>query len=288
MIGFTVFGANGFIGRHVVAELRRRGQNVATPMRTAPVDGLGELGHVIYCAGLTADFRTRPYDTMEAHVTLPSRLLQTARFASFLYLSSTRLYGAASTGRECAVMTVDPSSPSDLYNLSKLAGEAMCLNSTDPAVRVARLSNVYGAEMFAPGADTSNFLASVVADAVRTGHVALGSSPDSAKDYVHIDDVVDALIRISTSGTSRIYNVATGRNVANRHVMDLLGTLTGCTWAAADGAPLTRFPRICTKALAGLFSSAGADWQPASLADRMNELVTAAAGGAKTYEGAVA
>ena len=288
MTGFTVFGANGFIGRRLVAELRRRGLPVATPMRAAAIEPQADLGHVLYCAGLTADFRSRPYDTMEAHVALPTRILQTTRFSSFLYLSSTRLYATATTGRESATVTVDPASPSDLYNLSKLAGESLCLNHPEPAVRVVRLSNVYGPDMFAPGMDASNFLASVVADAVRTGHVSLGGAPDSAKDYVHVEDVVQALLHIAAGGTARIYNVASGRNVTNRQLLDRLSALTGCTWSAGDDAPTSRFPRICTEALSGLYSAAGNAWQPASLTERMNELVAAAARGGQTFEGVVA
>jgi uncharacterized protein YbjT (DUF2867 family) len=69
---FTVLGAGGFIGGRLVEHLRGLGHEVDAPPRRpaeAYVDGLGgrQLGHVVYCIGLTADFRTRPYETVEAH-----------------------------------------------------------------------------------------------------------------------------------------------------------------------------------------------------------------------------
>ena len=65
---FTVFGSSGYIGSHLVRHLIASGEEVATPMRGAPI-GETHLGHVVYAIGLTADFRTRPFDTMAAHVT---------------------------------------------------------------------------------------------------------------------------------------------------------------------------------------------------------------------------
>ena len=54
---------------------------------------------MIYAIGVTADFRTRPFETMEAHVSVLCEILRDARLDSLTYLSSTRLYGgAASTG----------------------------------------------------------------------------------------------------------------------------------------------------------------------------------------------
>ncbi|MEX2453339.1 MAG: NAD-dependent epimerase/dehydratase family protein [Rhodospirillaceae bacterium] len=288
MAHYTVFGAGGFIGRHATAALRRDGHTVSTPMRTASFDAGADLGRVLYCAGLTADFRARPCDTMEAHVALPARILGAGRFESFLYLSSTRLYASASTGRESAIVTVDPSEPGDLYNLSKLSGEALCLAHPNPRVRVVRLANVYGAAMFDPGADPGNFLTSIVGDAVATGTVALLGSPDSAKDYLHVDDAVRAIVLIATRGRARLYNVASGRNVTHRRILDRLRDITGIAWSSSADGALVRFPRIATDRIAGEFSAAGECWNPVRLLDRIPELVNAASCGRKSIEGAVA
>tara|TARA_R110002110_G_scaffold328441_1_gene540012 strand:+ start:1981 stop:2847 length:867 start_codon:yes stop_codon:yes gene_type:complete len=283
---FTIFGGNGFIGRHLATALKATGQPVSTPERNTPVDSLGALGHVIYCAGLTADFRTRPYDTMEAHVGLVSRILAAGDFDSLVYLSSTRIYDGAARGSEEMTFSIDPWSPNDLYNISKLAGESVCLNHTNPKVRVARLSNVYGTGMFSDGAGGENFLGSVIRDATSERHVELHSAPGSAKDYVHIGDVVRALALISIDGRERIYNVASGDAVSHEQLLDRLSEITGCTWSTAPDSPHVGFPMITTGRIAAAFAGAGLSWSPSRLLDRLPELTHAAGSGAHITEGA--
>ena len=283
---FTVFGGSGFIGRHISSALKATGQPVSTPERDVPVETLGRLGHVLFCAGLTADFRTRPYDTMEAHVGLISRILSTGDFDSLVYLSSTRIYDGATHGSEEMTFTVDPWSPNDLYNISKIAGEALCLNHQNPRVRVARLSNVYGAGMFGSDGGGANFLSSVIDSAIADGHVELQSAPGSAKDYIHISDVVRALTLIAIEGTDRVYNVASGRNVSHEQLLDRLAETSGCTWSTAPDAPHVGFPEIMTARIASAFSGAALSWEPSRLLDRLPDLVFAANRGAHLTEGA--
>lgn len=238
-MNWTVLGASGVIGRHLVTRLRANGQTVYTPGRGEP--GLYErpLGHVIYAIGLTADFRTRPYDTVQAHVSLLAELLQRADFTSLLYLSSTRVYARTASSREDADLGVQPQDPSDLYNLSKLMGESLCLNGGRSGVRVVRLSNVVGGE----DRDSGNFVPSLVREA-RGGCIVLQTAPDSAKDYIHIDDVAELLPRIATQGRERLYNVASGVQTHHAQWTAQLQAQTGCTVDVAPGAPVVSFAPI--------------------------------------------
>lgn len=283
---FTIFGGAGFIGRHLANALQATGQPVSTPQRDASIDSLGALGHVIYCAGLTADFRTRPHDTMEAHVGLVSRILAFGEFESLVYLSSTRIYDGAARGSEEMTFSVDPWSPNDLYNISKLAGESLCLNHDNPKVRVARLSNVYGTGMYDSGGGGENFLGSVIRDAISERHVELNSAPGSAKDYIHIGDVVRALTLIAIDGQERIYNVASGDTVSHEQLLDRLAEITGCTWSTAPDSPHIGFPGITTERITAAFAGAGLLWSPSRLLDRLPDLAYAAGSGAHITEGA--
>lgn len=286
MTQFTIFGGTGFIGRHLTSALKSAGLPVSMSARDTQLPTTTSLGHVIYCAGVTADFRTRPYDTMEAHVGYLGRILEQTNFDSLLYLSSTRIYDGAARGTEESTFSVDPWSPNDLYNISKLAGEALCLNHPNPRVRVARLSNVYGTGMYSPAAGLQNFLTSVVLQAVTECHVELQTAPGSTKDYVHIGDVVRALAMIAIDGTDRIYNVASAMNISHEQLLDRLAEVTGCTWSTAPDAPHVGFPAISTARLAHTFSNAGLLWEPENLLDRLPGLVLAAEGGKPLTEGA--
>lgn len=238
-MNWTVLGASGTIGRHLAARLRADGQTVHTPGRNEPGLYGQPLGHVIYAIGLTADFRTRPFDTVQAHVTLLAELLQRADFTSLLYLSSTRVYARAASGREETDLGVQPQDPSDLYNLSKLMGESLCLHGGRTGVRVVRLSNVVGGE----DADSTNFVPSLVREA-RGGRIVLQTAPDSAKDYIHIDDVAGLLPRIALQGQERLYNVASGLQTRHAQWTEQLQKQTGCRVEVAPGAPTISFVPI--------------------------------------------
>jgi nucleoside-diphosphate-sugar epimerase len=178
-------------------------------------------------------------ETARAHVGVLADVLEKGDFESLLYLSSTRVYaGAAGTSEDGALVT-NPTHPEDFYNLTKMTGEALCLASGRKGVRVARLSNVYGGDYA-----SDNFLPSVIRDAVTARHVELRSSLDSEKDYVSIADVVGLLPQIAVCGRQSVYNVASGANTTNRAILEALSKASGCTYAAREDAPVTRFPVI--------------------------------------------
>jgi nucleoside-diphosphate-sugar epimerase len=235
----TVFGAGGFIGRNLVAYLRENGIDCAAPARDYFPDAHDELGHVIYCIGLTGDFRRRPLDTVDAHVCFLHRLLTRTRFESLLYLSSTRVYSGAEQGCEGERLMVDPAAPADLYNISKVMGESLCLHSGRQHVRVVRLSNVYGLDL-----ESENFLSSILSAAVQARALVFQTAPESTKDYVSVADVVRVLPQIATRGACRVYNVASGRNVSNAEIAYVLGRYTGCSTTYAPDAPAVGFPPI--------------------------------------------
>ena len=147
---FTILGASGFIGRALVAWLES-GDHVVHAVTRASLPALlasrRPAGHVIDCVGISNDCRLCPLDTAEAHVGLVAHCLTELKFESFLLLSSTRVYAHAGATHEDATLSALPSDPADLYNLTKLAGEALCLADPRFSVRVARLSDVYGMDM---------------------------------------------------------------------------------------------------------------------------------------------
>ena len=244
---YTVLGATGFIGSHVAALARSFGHEVCCPGRADNLDGL-HLGHAIYSIGITADFRRRPHDTVTAHVTKLQEVLTRTSFDSLVYLSSTRVYARCASPEESSdtwpgiseetAIPVLPTDFSDLYNLSKLMGESIALASS-PRVKVARLSNVIGADF-----DSDNFILSVIRDCVRKGHVELKTSLDSAKDYVSVDDVASLLLQLGPTGKHSVYNVASGVNTTHGEITRELTQLTGATVSVADGSPTITFPRI--------------------------------------------
>lgn len=265
---YTVLGASGFIGRHLVAALMRQGHQVYAPAKGSEEIFSQPLGHVIYCVGLTADFRTRPFDTVRAHVTFLSDVLEKAKFESLLYLSSTRVYARSGSGTEQTTIPVDIHDSSDLYNITKLAGESLCRSCGRTGVKIARLSNVIGDD---PGSE--NFLFALIREAL-TGRIVLQSDPASSKDYILLRDVVSLLPRIAASGSNFIYNVASGQNLAHTDIINALVGLTSCRYEVLNGAPLQDFPIIDISRVQKEF-----DFSPSSVLDQLPDLLANARNG---------
>lgn len=260
---FTVLGATGFIGSAQIAYLRAAGHDVFAPPKGSPQLYDRPLGHVLYCIGLTADFRTRPYDTMRAHVCVLADVLERADFESLLYLSSTRVYDSDANS-ETARLRVDVGAPSDLYNVSKLAGESLCRSCGRAGVRVARLSNVVGHDP-----QSENFLTSLVREALA-GRIVLQSHPDSSKDYILLDDVIALLPAIAARGSEATYNVASGVNLRHREIAERLAGLTGCSVAVAENAKLIDFPTLDVTRIRAEFG-----FTPSSVMDALPGVVEA-------------
>ncbi|OQP50815.1 hypothetical protein A4H97_03040 [Niastella yeongjuensis] len=238
---FTILGSSGFVGSHIVKELKQSQAEYYAPARDENLLDK-DLGNVIYCIGLTADFRKRPYDTIEAHVCKLREVLKECNFNSLTYLSSTRLYihnKDLEMVDEQTPIPVNVTDPFDLFNVSKLTGELLTLNCGRENVRVARLSNVYGFDF-----SSENFITSIIKDAVAENKVTLRTTPDSSKDYISIHDVVQLLIKISLHGRNSIYNVASGNNTSNLDVLNVLKQETGCDIDFSPSAEKITFPGI--------------------------------------------
>lgn len=238
---FTIFGGHGFIGSNLERILKSREHEVFIPTRACDDAFDQDLGTVIYAIGLTSDFREKLFDTVDSHVSKLARLLAGTCFDSWLYLSSTRVYGGLSpseVGTEDSALAVKPTTDG-VYDISKLLGEALCLSHPNKRVRVARLSNVVG---FDQNRDT--FLGSIIQDLIQRKKAIIKEAPESKKDYIVIEDVIDILIKIATSGTGRLYNVASGKALTHIRLVRELTRLTGCQIEFSKRAMYRAFPKI--------------------------------------------
>ena len=267
-MSWTILGSEGTIGRRLVVHLRSQGKSVFTPGRDDEVLYKRHLGHVVYAIGLTADFRQRPFDTVQAHVSKVADLLQKADFESFLYLSSTRVYARSISGREDSPVSVVAQDPSDLYSLSKLCGESLCLQDTRKTIRVVRLSNVVGGDEI----NSVNFLPSLVREAIN-GRIVLKTALNSAKDYIHIDDLVELLPLIVCSGRERLYNVASGSNITHAQWINQISSRINCVLEVVPGSATVSFPPIDISRIHSEFS-----FQSRPILEIINRLLTSSQG----------
>ena len=269
----TLIGGDGFIGRRLQARLRDERWTCQVPARDAPWLFSRPLGHVFHCAGLTADYAARPFDTVEAHSTLLARVLRDADFEAVVYLSSTRLYdgcpgNAGGEVDEDTPLALDPAQPRHLFDLSKALGESLCRQASGGRARIARLSCVYsGAEDDADG--FLGTLLSRVRAADRGAVLEIDSSAEAARDYVHVDDAVEALVAIATKGTRPLYNVAAGVDVTNRELFARLAELAGCELRSRRDGPVPVSAPVSIERMQGEFGW----WRPRALLDQLPALL---------------
>jgi nucleoside-diphosphate-sugar epimerase len=217
MENFTVLGASGFVGGHLASRLSTKGHHVLQPSR-AELQSLSgrNLGHVFYCLGKD-NTRADPYEAFKAHIAYLADVLRFCTISSLTYLSSTRIYLGSRWSHEDSELHILPDDDNAIFNGMKIAAEQMCFADENPAVRAVRLSNVIG---FAPRG--ISLIPMLIKDAIERGRMRLTISPQSSRDYIAIDDVLDILPRIALGGKWRCYNLASGLNVSLDEIVNLI------------------------------------------------------------------
>ena len=225
----AVTGARGFIGSRLVTRLSAMGLTPevlsgdvrAQETFAQPFDVLFHLA-----GSVPADF------VNEAPAARASNEEGTANAAeacqrqdaALVYASSSGVYALPSD--EPLPETADIS-PGSEYAESKLAGEYMCrmaATGLSRGVTVLRLFNPYGF------GQSEKLLIGYITACLHSGKPARIRTPDAQRDFVHVSDVIDALILGAEGGRGfRVYNIGSGRAAKVGQVADHL-------LARADGS----------------------------------------------------
>ncbi len=228
---YTIFGSTGRIGSYLKKKLISDGNSVFSPSRKDYYLAHKNLGHVIYCSGVTSDFRYRSFDTVESHVCLLSFLLKHKNFESFNYLSSTRL----NFPKKSYINKISPKfyggHEVDIYNASKLTGEALCLQSKISNVKITRICHVVNPN----DKQRQNFLSDICGQEKR-GEIVLNSSLQSKKNYIHINDLCFLLQLIGPFGKKNFYNIGSNNLISNNEIIKKLIKITKCSVIKSNNA----------------------------------------------------
>jgi UDP-glucose 4-epimerase len=130
----------------------------------------------------------------------------------FIYASTMSVYGQVAEQLLPVVEACIPA-PQSFYGVGKLASEHYLRIYTMFGITTSalRLFNVYG-----PGQNLTNMRQGMVsiflAQALRDGKVHVKGSPERFRDFVYIDDVVDAFLKCSSFDDAgyRCFNISTG------------------------------------------------------------------------------
>jgi UDP-glucose 4-epimerase len=157
--------------------------------------------------------------------------------------------------------TAEPLSP---LAVAKLAGELYLYTYAGMygmAPICLALANVYGPRQH-PHGETGPI--AVFASAIAAGRsVTVYCDGTATRDYVYVDDVVEAFVRagrapLTTMGT---YNIGTGKQTSDAEVHGLISALCGDSMPPTYSADRTNEPRAI--ALDSSRAAVDLDWQPA-------------------------
>ncbi|MBY0277648.1 NAD(P)-dependent oxidoreductase [Candidatus Binatia bacterium] len=222
-----VAGATGFIGAALVARFARDGVPVVGVSRSAGIDladlrqarELGRCAVIVNAAGRTSvpasciDPRSFRRDNVEV---VRSLLELARRDGAHVVQASSYVYG---TPRRLPIDESHPLAAHNPYAASKLEAETLCTEhhrATGLPVTILRVFNAYG-----PSQRAGMLVPTIVAG-IRAGTIEIADATPR-RDFVHVDDVVDAFARAVArrpAGCAAI-NVGSGRSTSVAELVDL-------------------------------------------------------------------
>ena len=227
-----VTGANGFIGNHLVKKLKELSHKVVELTSSngdiSRVDTWSKVDKVDFVIHLAAknfvpDSWDVPSSFMSTNVSGTQNVLEYCRkYSAPLVFVSAYLYGLP---QRLPVRETDPIFSNNPYALSKYLAEQLCefyANYWNLPITVIRPFNVYG-----PGQRPEFLIPEIIAQA-QSGKEIQIRDLNPKRDYVYVDDLVDALIKsIHAVSGYNVINIGTGISYSVGELIGIIQKVLG-------------------------------------------------------------
>lgn len=213
----VVTGASGFIGKAVCGKLELAGAEVLR-VPSSEVPRWASMPDAV-CVHLAANndvaqLESR-YELRRDEAAALARQVLEKGFQRIVFASSALVYGDA---EETPRTEDSPFKPTTAYGHLKAELEGMF---SGPNCACARISNVYGS-----GMSSKNVFSDILRQ-LRAGGLVKVRNLTSVRDYIHVDDVADALTALALGAEAGAFNVSTGRGVGVRELASLAARAHG-------------------------------------------------------------
>jgi GDP-D-mannose 3',5'-epimerase len=262
-----VTGAGGFIGGHLVADLRKRGHQRIRAVDVKPqsewyqrfddVDNLSlDLSDLSACEraatqaryifNLAADMGGMGFIELNKAacmltVLINTHMLMAARKAGterFFFSSSACVYAAdKQTSAEVTPLReadAYPAMPEDGYGWEKLFSERMCRHFSEDfgvITRVARFHNIYGPYGTYDGgrekAPAAVCRKVIQAELNGTGQIEIWGDGEQTRSFTYIDDCLEGSLRLMKSDIDEPLNVGSDQLVTINQLVDIVEKIAG-------------------------------------------------------------
>ena len=262
-----VTGAGGFIGGHLVAELRRRGHRRLRAVDIKPLDQWFQRfddidnqvldlstkeacslanAEVRYVFNLAADMGGMGFIEFNkalcmATVLINTHMLMAARDAGverFFFSSSACVYAADKQTSTAVVPLREedayPAMPEDGYGWEKLFSERMCRHFSEDfglVTRVARYHNVYGpCGTYDGGREKAPAaICRKVVEAQLSGcpTIEIWGDGEQTRSFTYIDDCLEGTLRLMESQFPEPLNIGSDQLVSVNQLVDIVESIAG-------------------------------------------------------------
>ena len=228
----VVLGSGGFLGRNLVkacaaADIEVMGLGARDIDLTEAAAGrrLAERLHpsdvVVFLAALTPD-KGRDSGTLMRNLAMCRAVCEATRaveIAQLVYASSDAVYSFATAliSEETAAV------PVDLYGAMHRTRELMLAGEAKAPLAILRVTAVYGADDTHNSYGPNQFLR----QALKEGRISLFGNGEETRDHLHVDDVLDLILKVVSHGSTGLINIATGKSVTFRAVAEMVAARAG-------------------------------------------------------------
>jgi len=220
-----ITGSSGFLGRRLYDRLKdsyevfgfdiERGQDIRREEDFRDLNA----DYVIHLAALMRNVREETILDVNVNGTLNVLNFCRSIGTKLVFASSASVYGNAKP----PVSEDSPLKPDSFYSLTKLFGERLCEfynRKFSIPTTIVRIFNMYG-----PKQQEGLLIPDIIAK-LEEEKIVLGN-PYPRRDYVYVDDVVDAIARSMELDGFNCINVGTGRSYSVKEVAEMLLEISG-------------------------------------------------------------
>lgn len=235
-MNYLLTGANGYIGKYLCDELKRKNIIFKNPSRYElnlsdyrEVCGYIRANNVNNIIHLAAKIDTdNCSDLFESNIhALYSvlRAITKEQIQHFTFVSTNNVYG---TGYNRPILESDRCIPcfSNSYAISKYVGELMVedqLQKSTVSYAIARVADVYG-----PNQRIGELIKKIVKNMKINVSQEIYGSGIRQRDYIYVEDAARALVYISSHHLEGIYNVSTGVGTSVREMIECAESIVKC------------------------------------------------------------